>query len=192
MGWFKLWLHPSDRRVRGPVVKSTARRSLGVGCLALVCAVLVSCGEPGPAPAPDPSPWVPSHSPGVAAATPVGAAVKPRIGTVIWTTATDPATNAPVEPVASYGADAPRIIAAVQSQALPAGAIVEATWEYNGTSLDAFATRLTATDSGAEQWLSFHIARDPNVPWPVGTYAVTISLDGTAVQQGSIEVSEAS
>lgn len=192
MGWFAYWLIPSCRRARRPDVGSTANRSLGVACLGLACAVLVSCGEPGPAAPTDPSPRAPSHSPAGATATPVATAVKLRIGDIIWATATDPATNAPVEPVLSYRADAPRIIAAVKSQALPTGSIVEATWEYNDTSLDAFATRLTATDSGAERWLSFHITRDPNVPWPAGTYAVTISLDGIPVQQGSVEVSEAS
>jgi hypothetical protein len=125
-----------------------------------------------------------------AAATPVSAIVERRVGQIVWTTATDPATNAPLEQVSSYRPDAPRIIASVQTGALTAGSVVEATWEYNDSSLDAFTTRLTLTDSAAEHWLSFHIARDPEVPWPVGTYEVTISLDGAPAQEAAVDVSE--
>ena len=98
----------------------------------------------------------------------------------------------PIEPVSSYRPDAPRIIAAMQTFALSAGSTVEATWEYNDTSLDAFSTRLAPADSSAESWISFYIDRDPDVPWPVGTYEVTVSLNGTIVQQAAIEVTEQS
>ena len=101
-------------------------------------------------------------------------------------------TNAPIDPVSSYKPDAPRIVAAVQMDALTAGSRVEATWEYNDTSLDAFTTRLTLPESGTNPWLSFHIERDPKVEWPVGTYEVRISLNGTTVREASIEVREES
>ena len=76
--------------------------------------------------------------------------------------------------------------------ALSAGSSLEATWEYNDTSLDAFTTRLAPADSGADQWVSFYIERDPEVEWPVGTYEVKISLDGATVQQAAVEVREES
>jgi hypothetical protein len=153
--------------------------------------LLASCGgEPRVAPPADPLPRKSSNSPEIAAATPISTSVESRVGDIVWTTATDPTTSAPIETVSTYRPDAPRIIAAVQSPALTAGSIVEATWEYNDTSLDTFTTRLTTPESDAERWMSFHIARDPNVPWPVGTYEVTISLDGTIVQQGSVQVTE--
>ena len=193
MGWVNLSLRPVDRRARRPAAGSTARRSVAAACLALVCGVLVSCGgEPRLVAPADPSPQINANSTAGAAATPVSAAVEARIGGVIWATAIDPATSAPIEPVSSYRPDAPQIIAAVQTHGLSAGSVVEAIWEYNDTSLDAFTTRLTPTASGADQWISFHIARNPEVPWPVGTYEVTVSLDGTAVQQAAVEVSEQS
>jgi hypothetical protein len=130
-----------------------------------------------------------AETPQGAEATPVSASVESRIGRIVWATETDPVTHEPIEPVSSYRPDAPRIIAAVQAQAL-SGSVVEATWKYNDTSLDAFTTRLVPTGSGAERWLSFHIARDPGVPWPVGTYEVTVSLDGTPMQQSAVDVSE--
>jgi hypothetical protein len=113
-----------------------------------------------------------------------------QIGDIVWATSTDPASNMPIDAVASYRPDAPRIIAAVRTRVLSAGSTVEATWEYNDTSLDAFTTRLTPSSSGAERWISFHIARDPEVPWPVGTYELTIALDGAIVRQAAVEVSE--
>jgi len=111
---------------------------------------------------------------------------------VVWATATDSATNAPIDPVSSYKPDAPRIVAALRMDALPAGSRVEATWEYNDTSLDAFSTQLTPPDSGADRWISFYIERDPEVEWPVGTYEVRISLNGTTVQEAAVEVREES
>jgi len=193
VGLFELSLRPLDRRARRPAAGPTARRSVAAACLALVCGMLVSCGgEPRLVPPADPAPQVISSPTAVAAATPVSAAVEARIGDVVWATAIDPATSAPIEPVSNFRPDAPQIIAAVQTRGLSGGSIVEATWEYNDTSLDAFTTRLTSTASGADQWVSFHIARDPEVPWPVGTYEITVSLDGATVQQAAVEVSEQS
>ena len=193
MGWVKLSLRPVDRRAERPAAETTASGSFGAACLLLACGMLVSCGgEPRLVRPADPSSQVIANSTPGAAATPVSAAVEPLIGDVVWVSATDPVTNAPVEPVSIYTPDAPRIIATAQTNALSAGSIVEATWEYNNTSLDAFTTQLTPTEGSAEQWLSFHIARNAEVPWPVGTYEVTISVDGTAVQQAAVEVSEQS
>jgi hypothetical protein len=115
-------------------------------------------------------------------------AVASRLGGVVWATATDPATNAPVDSVSSYPPDALRIVAAVHIDALSAGSSIEATWEYNNTSLDAFTTRLTPSNSGADQWISFYIERNADLEWPVGTYVVKISLDGAAVQQAAVDV----
>jgi hypothetical protein len=168
------------------------RAPLRAACLALGCGLLVSCGgsEARLMPPAEPSPQVIATSTAVTPATPVAVAIESQVGNVVWTTATDPATNEPVDQVSSYRPDAPRIIAAVQTRGLTAGSVVEATWDYNDTSLDAFATRLTLTGNGAELWLSFHIARDSDVPWPVGQYEVTISVNGNRVQQAAVDVSD--
>jgi len=118
--------------------------------------------------------------------------VAPQIGDLVWATAIDPTTNAPINPVSSYRPDAVRIVAALHIDALSAGSSLEATWEYNDTSLDAFTTRLTPAASGADQWVSFYIERDPKIEWPAGTYEVKISLDGATVQQAMVEVREGS
>ena len=98
VGWVRLSLRPVDRRARRPAAGTTARRSLGAACLALACAMLVELRRRTDdwCLLPDPSPQVDrlSHRP-VAAATPVGTAVAPRFGEIVWATATDPVTNAP-------------------------------------------------------------------------------------------------
>ena len=141
-------------------------------------------------PPPGPSPVVTTLAPTGVVATPVSTAVATKVGPIVWATAVDPATGAPNQPVASYRSDAPQIIAVMQTSDLAAGSTVDATWEYNNTSLDAFATRLVPAASAAESWINFHIERSPDVPWPAGTYQVTVSLNGATVQQGSIEVTE--
>ena len=133
-----------------------------------------------------------TNTPDLAAATPIATAVAQTIGDIVWATAIDQATNAPIDPVSSYRPDALRIVAAMHIDALSAGSSLEATWEYNDTSLDAFTTRLAPAGSGADQWVSFYIERDPEVEWPVGTYEVKISLDGATVQQAAVEVREES
>jgi hypothetical protein len=192
VGWVKLSSRPVGRRARRPAMGTAARAPLRAACLALVCGLLVSCGggEPRLVPPFEPSPQIMATSTTVEAGTPLAAALESQIGDVVWTTATDAATSAPVDMVSSYRPEAPRIIAAVQTRGLAAGSVVEATWEYNDTSLDAFTTRLTLTERGAEQWLSFHIARDPEMLWPVGRYEVTISVNGNKVQQAAVDVSD--
>jgi hypothetical protein len=191
VGWVKLSLGPVDRRARRPGAEPTAHRLLAAAYVVLACAMLISCGsEPRLVPPANPSPQVAPTSPAGAAATPMSAVMASQIGDIVWATSTDPASNMPIDTVASYRPDAPRIIAAVQARALSSGSIIEATWEYNDTSLDAFTTRLTPSASSAEQWISFHIARDPEVPWPVGTYEVAIALDGAIVRQAAVEVIE--
>jgi hypothetical protein len=191
VGWVKLSLGPVDYRALRPGAEQIAHRSIGAACIVLACATLIGCsGEPRLVPPANSSPEVISTSPGGAAATPVSAVMDPQIGDIVWTTSTDPASNEPIDAVSSYHPDAPRIVAAVRTRALSTGSIIEANWEYNHTSLDAFTTQLTPSASGAEKWISFHIARDPEVPWPVGTYEVAIALDGAIVQQAAVEVSE--
>jgi len=192
MGRVRLWRCLVDCRAPRPVARTTARRWRGAACLvALVCTIMAGCGGdlrlvPPAGPSPQTMPEVPVG----AAATPVSTEVATRFGPIVWASAIDPATGAPIELVLTYPADAPRIVAAMQTFALSAGSVVEATWEYNNTSLDAFSTSLVLPSSTAERWISFHIERQPDEPWPVGTYQVSVSLNGTSVQQASIEVTQ--
>lgn len=121
-------------------------------------------------------------------ATPGAVRPGPVMGEIVWAATTDPVTNAPLEIVTSYPADAPRMTASVLVTALPAGATIRATWEYNDTSLDAFSRQVVLSAPADRLWISFHIERGADAVWPAGVYAVTISLDGAEGQQASIDV----
>ena len=169
---------------------ATSRRMLGLALFVVHGGLLVSCGGDPRLGAPaDLSPAPTVEISAVPLATP-RTTVKPEIGQVVWTAAIDAATIAPTEPVSIYPLESPRIIAATKTQSLPAGSRLEARWEYNDTSLDAFTTQLIPAEMIDQRWVTFHIERDPDVPWPGGVYEVTISLDGTAMQQASVEVSD--
>jgi hypothetical protein len=193
VGWVRLSQRPVGRPARRPLAGPTARQSVCFAVLALVCGLLVSCGgEPRLVPPADSSQQIVTNTPQAAAATPATISMAPQVGEVVWATATDPATNAPIDPVSNYRPDALRIVAAVHLDTLSAGSTFEATWEYNDTSLDAFTTQLTLPEGGSDQWISFYIERDAEVEWPVGIYEVKISLNGTPVQQAAVEVGEES
>lgn len=100
----------------------------------------------------------------------------------VMTTATPPAG------INQLPSDAPHIVASVPAYVLPAGSQVSATWSYNNTSLDAFATTLTIDQLRAEQWLTFQLSRNAETPWPAGIYEITIFLDGQVAQSSAIEV----
>jgi hypothetical protein len=100
----------------------------------------------------------------------------------------DPVTNAPRDEVSNFHPDAPRIAAFVLTGALPAGSTIQAEWEYNDTTLDAFARQIVLPAATDRTWLSFHIDRGEDEAWPVGVYEVTISLDGQSARHASVEV----
>jgi hypothetical protein len=107
----------------------------------------------------------------------------------VWAASVDSATNAPIETVEDYPPEAPAIVAAVFVTSLPAGSRLEASWEYNDTSLDAFTTALELPEATARQWITFEIARnDPAEPWPEGRYEIAIAHDGAIVREGTVEV----
>jgi hypothetical protein len=109
------------------------------------------------------------------------------LGDIRWSSeATTSAT--PVAGLTQLTSDVPRIVANVPAYALSAGSQVSATWSYNNTSLDAFASTLTIDQPRAEQWVTFQLSRDTEAPWPTGVYEITVSLNGQAAQSASIEM----
>jgi hypothetical protein len=175
---------PSARRFT-----TRPRRLCSLFALGLFSLAMAGCGA-GPRLAPPevglptPSPaTVSEHVPPVATPLP-----RPPISEVVWTSAVDAESSAPTARATQFAVDVPSIIAAVRAGNLPPGSRIAAAWEYNDTSLDAFATELTAVENIDGRWISFTIDRDPEVPWPAGTYEITISLDGTVLEQASTEV----
>lgn len=131
------------------------------------------------------APSVVPDAPTPAPATPVPHAE--GLGEIRWT-GEAMTTATPTAGLTQLPSDVPHIVANLPAYVLPAGSQVSATWSYNNTSLDAFATTLTIDQLRAEQWLTFQLSRSAETPWPPGVYEITISLNGQVAQSSSIEV----
>jgi len=107
---------------------------------------------------------------------------------VVWASAVDASTQAPTQTMQSFPSDIPSMYACVSVNGLHQGVIVEGSWTYNGTSLDSLTTELILPDDVPRRWLAFHISRDRDESWPLGTYAISIAVDGQVVQTASVEV----
>ena len=161
--------------------------------LLAICGLLVSCGGEAQLAV---TPTQIAVATATHAATPrpveTPTVTPPTIGPVVWTTSVDAMTGAPLDSVSTYSPDAPQIIAVIRASSLPAGSTINADWTYNNTSLDAFATRMTLDRPSPEQWIVFRMERTSESMWPVGAYAIAISLNGARVVSSSIDVADVS
>jgi hypothetical protein len=163
-------------------------QSLRAMLIAGGCALLISCGGPPLATPENASAPAEPGTPVVSTApVPEASPVSP-LGEVVWAASADPVTNAPQESVTTYSPEAPRISAFVLTTALPAGSAIEADWEYNDTSLDAFSRQIVVPTTTDQTWISFHIERGETEPWPAGIYEVTITLNGKSAREAAVEV----
>lgn len=156
--------------------------------IAAACVLLVGCGESQIVSPDAESGALQPGTPVAASSPPAAASPVPSLSEVVWATSADPVTNAPRDEVASFSPDAPRIAAFVLTGSLPAGSTIQAEWEYNDTTLDAFARQIVLPAATDRTWLSFHIDRDETEAWPAGVYEVSISLNGQSARHASVEV----
>lgn len=190
MSWSRLPVNRIDWFGVRSVGEAPPPRAMPGACIALVCALLVSCGGearlvPPDELSPTPSAGLPDASP---LATPGAKLVTPAIAEIVWVAASDPVTNAPAETVTAYSPQAPRITASALVTALPAGSHIAATWEYNNTSLEAFSREIVLSAPVDQTWISFHIDRGSETAWPAGAYEITISLNGAQKQRSAVAV----
>jgi hypothetical protein len=157
------------------------------GILVSLLLVLAGCSGEAQLTLPH-TPTPPSKNPPLAATPRTTPVPSPSLGQVVWATAVDPTTGAPADSVTAYAPDDPQLIAAFPATALPAGAVVDAAWFYNDTSLDAFNTTLTVPDHVVKRWVDLRLARSADAPWPAGTYEVVVSLAGDEVRRASVLV----
>jgi hypothetical protein len=184
-----------DKSSRRATTKQIAAALLVVGGLA-------ACGGPaGPTPTPFatatpaaatpranealPAPTMPAAFSGIGSpvARPDG-----EIGPVIWASAIDPTTKAPVARATTFSPDAATIYAVVPVIRLAPNARLTAAWSYNDTSLDAFTQSVTAGGQQGARWIEFHLSRSSDHPWPTGTYAIEVRLGDDIVQTASVTV----
>lgn len=165
-------------------------RPLACALTAAVALLLAGCGEPGLV-SPEAEPGTPpTGTPATGASRPEASPV-PLLGEVVWATSADPVTNAPLNEITSIPPDAPRIAAFVLASSLPPGSTVQADWEYNDTSLDAFALQIVVPTGTDQTWLSFYLDRGEAESWPSGVYEVTLSIDGRVARQAAVAVAAA-
>jgi hypothetical protein len=127
---------------------------------------------------------VPANDAGVESATPA-----PTIGQIVWATEIEPGSNRPVDRVAQYSSDTPTIFALLPVTGLAIGTPIRASWTYNETALDTLASTTTVEVASDDMlWIEFHLSRDPEQPWPDGTYAVSIEVGGTERREAAVEV----
>jgi hypothetical protein len=134
----------------------------------------------------DPSP-TPAPTIQATATTPAGPT---EVQPIVWAPGVTPGTNAPEEPVDQFTVDSEVIYAVVRVTNVRQGAVLSTAWTYNGAPVDPASSAVTASAPIADGYVEFHLSRSPEAPWPDGTYAVAIALDGREVQTAQIEVVE--
>jgi hypothetical protein len=170
------------------VSSNRANRSLRAVLIAAGCALLIGCDGRQLAAPDDASAPSETGTPVVSKAPVPEASPASSLSEIVWAASADPVTNAPQETVTTYSPEAPRISAFVLTTALPAGSAIEADWEYNDTSLDAFSRQIVVPTTTDQAWVSFHLDRGDADPWPAGIYKVTISLNGKSAREAAVEV----
>lgn len=113
------------------------------------------------------------------------------LGPVLWATAIDPETRAPRTFVSSIAADTRTIYAVVAVKRITAGTAMSAQWSYNRTRLESFDRVVVAGSTQEETWIEFHLALTQPGTWPLGTYDVSIAVNGDPALTSSVEVENA-
>ncbi len=120
------------------------------------------------------------------------------IGTIVWASEVDPATQAPAGALETIPDNVAEIYAALPLTSIAAGSVVSASWSYNGVPLDTLTSAVTASTATTDTWVAFRLDRvDSGTPaprsdedWPDGEYGVVITVDGQVVQESTVTVEE--
>ena len=110
------------------------------------------------------------------------------IGPIVWATAIDPVTFAPIQSAVEIDSLAPVIYAVVPVRRIEPGTTVSAAWTYNDTPIPATAPAVTAAERRDAVWLAFDLTRGMAESWPDGQLAVTISVNGQPVSGAEVTI----
>jgi hypothetical protein len=130
--------------------------------------------------------------PAFPAAPPVFATPGAELGEIVWTTAVDPSTNTPLDPVEWFPVDVETIYAVIPAWRLEAGVAITAEWTYNDTPVPGLGDQVTPAESYVDAWIEFHITQAPDTPWPTGVYRITIFVGGQPAVSSEVEVRDSS
>lgn len=147
---------------------------------AVTALALAACGKKEQAPAPV---VTPAPAPAPVAPPPVAPAPVAFAGLTVGDTIDD-ATKAVVSAKKVF-AKTDTIYAAVATTGTAGGATIAASWTYGADNQPVNSETQTIAPTGPAT-TTFHIAKADG--WPVGSYTVSITLNGAAVASESFEV----
>jgi hypothetical protein len=144
----------------------------------VACAILTGCGSGGGGDAPAPTAAPPTASVSIAG-----------VGEIVWTSAVDPSTNAPAEPLVALPNDAPLVIAALPVETLPAGTVLQARWTIDGDPLPELDPGPVTVEEGlAGAWVTWTLRWEADQPWPIGRLGIVVDIDGGDGQRAEIPI----
>jgi hypothetical protein len=111
-----------------------------------------------------------------------------ELGEIEWAREIDPATNAPVRRATGFVTTDDAIHAVIPVIRIMEGAVVSATWSFDGEPVPALDASVTATGSYENGWIAFTLTRPVNDIWPTGIYGITITVDGAEALSAEVLV----
>jgi hypothetical protein len=161
------------------------RRAISLGLLSVLAPIASACGGDDDEPTPTVGPTATN-----AAVAPTVTTAPPSIEAIVWTTAVDSVSNAPLDPIEQFASEDGTIYGVVRAVNLPVGAVLAATWSYNDVPLDGAESTIVPARVYPAGYVEFHLTRSDGQPWPPGIYALTITLDGVSAQSATVDVVE--
>lgn len=113
-----------------------------------------------------------------------------EIGPVVWSTAIDPASNAPTDPIDRVPIDATIFYATLPVTRIQRGTVLGATWTYNGTPLAPLQGLVRADREQLGGWVEFHLSRTDGATWTTGIYAIAVTVDGVVAHRSAVRVGD--
>lgn len=107
---------------------------------------------------------------------------------ITWARAIDPATNEPKESASGFVTTDETIYAVLAVARIDQDSVVEATWSYNGAEVPELTATVTVDRGYTDGWIEFHLDRAPAEIWPIGEYAIKITINGQTVAESSVVV----
>lgn len=107
---------------------------------------------------------------------------------VIWSTTIDPVTGAPGGAVTKIPQSAKTVYAFVQTNGLPAGTTVTATWTIDGTPIPGISQSMKIEPAHGAGWIEFHLDWTAGGSWPRGALGISVAIDGKPVSSGSVQI----
>jgi hypothetical protein len=166
--------------------RATRRRRSIALVVALTLALAGCGGNDSPSPTPTATRSSDLTATAAAASTPTPQP-PPEVGEIVWTISVNPQTKAPEEVVDGFAVDDLTLYAVLPVRNLPTNASLTAEWTYNDTSLDNLTSTAVVPSGPNAGWVEFHLTRSKE-PWPDGTYAISVTLDGKVVQSAEVTV----